>query len=107
MYLPINLDVDQLPFIRPGSIPVSLLNHPPLVRLEKRSIPALGTREARYKVPGEVLKKPGAYKLAVRLRARSEPIYFMTFVGATDEMKRTENEWITDSHVYQVEFAVR
>jgi nitrate/TMAO reductase-like tetraheme cytochrome c subunit len=107
MYLPINLDVDQLPFIRPGSIPVSLLNHPPFVRMEKRSIPPLETREARYKVPAELMKKPGTYRLAVRLRGRSEPIYFMTFVGATDEMKRTENEWITDSHVYQVEFAVR
>jgi hypothetical protein len=31
----------------------------------------------------------------------------MTFVGATDEMKRTENEWITDTHAYSVEFAVR
>jgi hypothetical protein len=107
MYLPINLDIDQLPFIRPGSIPVSLLNHPPNVRLEKRSIPPLGTREARYKVPGDKLKKAGTYRLAVRLRGRSEPIYFMDFVGATTDMKRAENEWITDSHVYAVEFAVR
>ena len=107
MYLPVQVDNDQLPFIRPGGTPVSLLNHPPNVRLEKRSIPALGTREARYKVPGDKLKKAGTYRLSVRLRARSEPIYFMDFVGATDEMKRTENEWITDTHAYSVEFAVR
>jgi nitrate/TMAO reductase-like tetraheme cytochrome c subunit len=107
MPLPVNVDVDQIPFIRPGGTPVSLLNHPPFVRLEKRSIPALGTREARYKVPGDKMKKPGTYRLSVRLRARSEPIYFMDFVGATDEMKRTENEWITDTHAYSVEFAVR
>jgi nitrate/TMAO reductase-like tetraheme cytochrome c subunit len=107
MYLPVNFDVDQLPFIRPGGTPVSLLNHPPNVRLEKRSIPPLGTREARFKVPADKLTKAGTYKLAVRLRGRSEPIYFMKFVGATDEMLRTENEWITDTHAYQVEFAVR
>jgi hypothetical protein len=107
MPLPVNVDVDQIPFIRPGGTPVSLLNHPPFVRLEKRSIPALGTREARFKVPGDKLKKAGTYRLAVRVRARSEPLYFMAFVGATDEMKRTENEWITDTHAYSVEFAVR
>jgi hypothetical protein len=107
MPLPVNVDVDQIPFIRPGGTPVSLLNHPPFVRLEKRSIPALGTREARFKVPGDKLKKAGTYRLSVRLRARSEPLYFMDFVGSTDEMKRTENEWITDTHAYQVEFAVR
>jgi len=107
MYLPINLDFDQLPFIRPGGTPVSLLNHPPNVRLEKRSIPALGNRIARYKVPADKLTKPGTYRLAVRLRGRSEPIYFMAFVGATDEMKRSEDEWITHSHVYVVEFQVR
>ncbi|MDP9120325.1 MAG: cytochrome C [Acidobacteriota bacterium] len=107
MYLPINLDFDQLPFIRPGGTPVSLLNHPPNVRLEKRSVPPLGTREARYKVPAEKLRKAGTYRLAVRLRGRTEPMYFMEFVGATTDMKRTENEWVTDFHAYAVEFAVR
>jgi nitrate/TMAO reductase-like tetraheme cytochrome c subunit len=106
MYLPINLDGDQLPFIRPGGTPVSLLNHPPNVRLEKRSIPPLGTREARYKVPGKLMRKPGKYRLAVRLCGRTEPIYFMNFVGSTPEMKRTENEWITYFHAYAVEFTV-
>ena len=107
MYLPINLDFDQLPFIRPGGTPVSLLNHPPNVRLEKRSIPPLGSRDAKYKVPGKLPSKAGTYRLAVRLRGRSEPIYFMDFVGATTDMKRAMNEWITDSHAYAVEFDVR
>jgi hypothetical protein len=102
MYLPINLDFDQLPFIRPGSAPTSLLNHPPNARMEKHSIPPLATRTASYKVPGDRLKKPGTYRLAVRLRGRTEPIYFMDFVGATTEMKRTENEWVTDTHSYAV-----
>ncbi len=91
MYLPINLDFDQLPFIRPGGTPVSLLNHPPFARMEKRSIPPLGSRLAKYKVPGKLLTKAGTYQLAVRLRARTEPIYFMKFVGATNDMIRSEN----------------
>ena len=107
MYLPINLDFDQLPFIRPGGLPVSLLNHPPNARMEKRSIPPLGTRSARYKVPAKLLTQRGTYRLAVRLRGRTEPIYFMKFVGATKEMIRTENEWITDTHAYAVTFEVR
>jgi hypothetical protein len=107
MYLPINLDFDQRPFIRPGSIPASLLNHPPFARMEKRSIPPLGTRMASYKVPAEAMKKPGKYKLAFRLRGRTEPIYFMKFVFATDDMIRAENEWADDIHAYAVEFDVR
>jgi nitrate/TMAO reductase-like tetraheme cytochrome c subunit len=107
MYLPINLDFDQLPFIRPGAIPVSLLNHPPFARVEKRSIPPLGTRRAKYTVPGDLLTSPGTYRLAVRLRARTEPIYFMEFVGATRDMIRSENEWADDIHPYAVEFEIR
>ena len=107
MYLPINLDVDQRPFIRPGGTPTSLLNHPPLARMEKRSIPPLGTRVAKYKVPAKFMTKPGTYKLAIRLRARTEPIYFMTFVEATRDMIRSENQWADDTHAYAVEFEVR
>lgn len=106
MYLPINLDFDQDPFIRPGGAPTSVLNHPPNARLEKRSIPPLGSRVAKYKVPGNLLKKPGTYRLACRLRGRTEPIYFMEFVFATTDMKRTENEWVTDTHAYAVAFDV-
>lgn len=107
MYLPINLDVDQLPFIRPGGTPTSLLNHPPFARMEKRSIPPLGSRLAKYKVPAGLMTERGTYKLAVRLRGRTEPIYFMEFVGATTDMKWAENDWITDTHIYAVEFQVR
>ncbi|MDQ3280085.1 MAG: cytochrome c family protein [Acidobacteriota bacterium] len=106
MYLPINIDFDQLPFIRPGGTPNSLLNHPPFARMEKRSIPPLGTRVAKYKVPAELMKKPGTYKLAIRLRGRTEPIYFMQFVSATRDMIRSEEEWATDTHAYTVEFDV-
>lgn len=107
MYLPINLDVDQRPFIRPGGTPTSLLNHPPFARMEKRSIPPLGTRVAQYKVPAEKLIRPGTYRLAIRLRARTEPIYFMEFVESTRDMIRSENEWADDTHAYAVEFVVR
>jgi hypothetical protein len=107
MYLPINLDVDQLPFIRPGGTPTSLLNHPPFARMEKRSIPPLGTRVAKYTVPADRMKKPGTYRLAIRLRGRTEPIYFMRFVGATEDMIRAENDWADNTHQYAVAFEVR
>ncbi|MEA2490025.1 MAG: hypothetical protein QOH21_1817, partial [Acidobacteriota bacterium] len=106
MYLPINLDFDQLPFIRPGGAPTSLLNHPPFARMEKRSIPPLGTRTAQYKVPAKLMTKTGTYQLSIRLRNRTEPIYFMNFVEATKDMLQAENEWATDTHAYTVTFEV-
>ena len=39
--------IDQLPFIRPAGQPVSVMNHPPFVRMEGRSIPPLGERAGR------------------------------------------------------------
>jgi hypothetical protein len=62
---------------------------------------------ARYKVPASALTKPGTYRLAVRLRSRAEPIYFMRFVGATSDMEQAMNEWMLDIHPYTVEFDVR
>jgi hypothetical protein len=107
MYLPVNMDIDQIPFIRPSGLPVSVLNHPPFIRMEMRSIAPLGSRDAKYKVPAELIKKPGKYRLAVRLRSRAEPIYFMKFVGATREMEQAMNEWMIDIHPYTVEFEVK
>ncbi len=107
MYLPVNFDVDQLPFLRPVNVPSTVLNHPPFVRMEGRSLPPLGSRDARYRIPGSVLEKPGTYRLQVRMRSRAEPIYFMRFVGATTEMERSINEWMLDLHPYTVEFEVR
>ena len=107
MYLPVNFDVDQLPFIRPASVPTSVLNHPPGIRMEARSIPPLGKRDAKYTVPAELMTQPGKYKLAARLRSRAEPIYFMKFVKATKEMEQAMNEWMLDIHPYSVVFDVR
>jgi len=107
MALPVNFDVDQIPFIRPAGQPTTVLNHPPGIRMEGRSIPPLASREARYVVPGKLLREPGTYRLAVRLRSRAEPIYFMRFVGATAEMEQAMNEWMIDLHAYTVEFDVR
>lgn len=92
MYLPVNFDVDPLPHLRPPQIPTKVLNHPPLVRMENHSLPPLGERLAKYRVPGNLIKKPGNYRLAFRLRSRAEPIYFMRFVGATKDMERRMNE---------------
>ena len=44
--------------------------------------------------------------MAVRMRSRAEPIYFMRFVGATREMEEGMNEWMLDFHAYTVEFDV-
>ncbi|MBI1380008.1 MAG: cytochrome C [Planctomycetaceae bacterium] len=107
MYLPVPFDQDQLPFIRPAGLPVTVLNHPPFIRMEQRSIPPLTTRKAKYEVPAELLQKPGTYRLAVRMRSRAEPIYFMRFVGSSDEMIRVMNDRMVDIHPYTVEFEVR
>ncbi|MEM9044364.1 MAG: multiheme c-type cytochrome [Pseudomonadota bacterium] len=106
MYLPVNFDVDQIPHIRPSGVPSSVLNHPPLIRMEGRSIPPLGYRDANYKVDGDMIKKPGTYRLQFRMRSRAEPMYFMRFVLATQEMERTMNEWMIDIHPMAVEFEV-
>jgi len=77
------------------------------VRMEQRSLPPLAARVADYSVPAEAMAKPGKYKLAVRMRSRAEPIYFMRFVGATTDMERAMNEWMLDIHPYTVEFEVK
>ena len=107
MYLPVNFDIDQLPMLRPAGQPTSVLNHPPFVRMEGRSIPPEGSRKAQYKIPAGLMKKTGKYKLQARLRSRAEPIYFMEFVGATADMKRSINEWMIDIHPQASEFEVR
>lgn len=106
-YLPVNVDFDQLPFLRPGAIPISVTNHPPFIRMESRSIAPLGKKRVKYSVPGKLLCEPGRYRLSFRMRSRAEPIYFMDFCGATTEMQRAMNEGIIDVHPYAVEFDVR
>jgi hypothetical protein len=105
-YVPVNIDTDQLPFIRPGVQPIPNINHPPGIRMESHSLPPLGSREARYHVPGKLIQQPGTYRISFRLRSRSEPMYFMRFCGATEEMMRAENEWMIDVHPMTVEFVV-
>jgi len=106
-FLPVNVDFDQLPFLRPGAIPVSVTNHPPFIRMESRSIGPLGNKKVKYSIPGHLLREPGRYRLSFRMRSRTEPIYFMDFCGATAEMQRAMNEGMIDVHPYSVEFNVR
>jgi nitrate/TMAO reductase-like tetraheme cytochrome c subunit len=107
MYLPVNFDIDPLPFLRPPQVPTTVLNHPPLVRLENHSLTPLGEKQAKYEVPGNLIKKPGKYRLAFRMRSRAEPIYFMRFVGATKEMERRMNERMLNFHVRTVDLDVK
>ncbi len=107
MYLPVNFDVDPLPHLRPPQIPTKVLNHPPLVRLENHSLPPLGERLAKYRVPANLITKPGKYRLVFRMRSRAEPIYFMRFVGATKEMERRMNERMLSFKASTVQFEVK
>ncbi len=106
MYLPVNVDIDPLPFFRPGTVPYSVLNHPPFIRMEAHSIPPLDSRTSKYRVPAELMKMPGTYRLSVRLRSRVEPPYFMLFCGGTPDMLNALNESILDIHPYSTEFVV-
>ncbi len=107
MYLPVNFDIDPLPHLRPPQIPTTVLNHPPLVRMENHSLAPLAEKVAKYQVPGDLIKKPGKYQLAFRMRSRAEPIYFMRFVGATKAMEQTMNERIMNFHAFAVELDVK
>ncbi len=106
-FFPIPIDVDPLPIFRPGVVPYSVLNHPPLARMEAHSIPPLDSRIEKYKVPAECISMPGRYRLSVRLRSRVEPPYFARFVGLPDESLRLLNERILDIHGQSYEFIVR
>lgn len=107
MYLPVNFDIDPLPHLRPPAIPTTVLNHPPLVRMENRSLAPLGRRKATYRVPGNLITKPGKYRLAFRMRSRAEPIYFMRFVGSTKAMEQSMNERIMNFHAYATDVDVK
>jgi hypothetical protein len=107
MYLPVNLDVDPLPHLRPPGVPTTVLNHPPLVRMENHSLPPLGEKVAKYQVPGNLITKPGKYRLAFRMRSRAEPIYFMRFVGAAKEMERRMNERMVSFKAFTADVDVR
>lgn len=107
MYLPVNFDIDPLPHLRPPQVPTTVLNHPPLVRMENRSLPPLGQRLAKYQVPGHLITKPGTYRIAFRMRSRAEPIYFMRFVGSTRAMEQSMNERMLDFHVSTVDLEVK
>jgi nitrate/TMAO reductase-like tetraheme cytochrome c subunit len=107
MYLPVNFDIDQLPQLRAPQVPTTVLNHPPLVRMENHSLTPLGEKEAKYSVPGRLITKPGKYRVAFRMRSRSEPIYFMRFVGATKEMEQRMNERMANIHPFTVAVDVK
>ena len=106
-FVPVNVDIDQLPFIRPGVQPISVINHPPFIRMESQSLAPLGSRRVPYRVPGELLQQPGKYRISFRMRSRAEPPYFMRFCNATPDMLRSMNEWMVDTHPLSVEFYVR
>jgi nitrate/TMAO reductase-like tetraheme cytochrome c subunit len=104
--LPVNFSLDQVALLRPGAVPISVLNHPPLIRMEAHSIPPLDHRRPKYKIPASALRKRGAYRISVRMRSRGEPPYFMRQIHSSPEMIRRMNENIldlsADSHTFLV-----
>jgi len=104
--LPLNFSLDQLVFLRPGAVPVSVLNHPPLIRMEAHSIPPLDSRTPKYHIPASALRKPGPYRLSVRMRSRTEPMYFMRLINSTPDMIHRMNanmlDLRTSSHTFWV-----
>ena len=105
--LPFNLSLDQLILLRPGAVPVSVLNHPPLIRMEAHSIPPLDHRIAKYKIPANAFSIPGTYRLSVRMRSRTEPMYLMRLVESTPDMIRRMNENMIDICQSSFQFEVR
>jgi hypothetical protein len=74
--------------------------------MENHSFSPLEEKKVQYQVPGNLITKPGKYRLAFRMRSRAEPIYFMRFVRATKEMERRMNERMLNFHVRSVELEV-
>jgi hypothetical protein len=103
----VNFDVDPLPHLRPPGVPTTVLNHPPLVRMENHSLTPLGAKQANYQVPGNLITKPGKYRLLFRMRSRAEPIYFMRFVRSTKAMEQSMNERIMNFHAFTVDVEVK
>ncbi|TWT48083.1 hypothetical protein Pla22_50830 [Rubripirellula amarantea] len=104
--LPLNFSLDQLVFLRPGAVPVSVLNHPPLIRMEAHSIAPLDHRNPKFHIPASAMQRRGTYRLSVRMRNRTEPMYFMRQIGCTPDMIRRMNENMLDlctsSHTFMV-----
>lgn len=104
--LPLNFSLDQLVFLRPGAVPVSVLNHPPLIRMEAHSIPPLDHRIAKYHIPASAMRTRGTYRLSARMRSRTEPMYFMRLIDCTPDMIRRMNDNMLDlcnqSHTFIV-----
>jgi hypothetical protein len=88
-------------------LPISVLNHPPLIRMEAHSIPPLDHRTPKYHIPASAFRKPGPYRLSVRMRNRTEPIYFMRQIHSTPEMIRRMNENMLDLRASSHTFLVR
>lgn len=105
--LPVNFSIDQLGFLRPGAVPQSVLNHPPFIRMEAHSIAPLDHRIAKYTIPATAFQHPGAYRLSVRMRSRTEPMYFMRQIGCSPEMMRRMNENMIDLSIASKTFLVR
>lgn len=106
-YFPVTIDIDPIPFFRPGTVPYTVLNHPPFARMEAHSIAPVDSRTERYHIPGNLINQRGTYRLSVRLRSRVEPPYFARFVGLPDDSMRMLNERMIEFHGQSIQFNVQ
>ena len=106
-FVPVNFDIDQLPFIRPGAQPIQRINHPPFIRMESQSLAPLGSRRVPYRIPGDLVQQPGMYRLVVPHAEPGRADVLHAILRSDREMQRAMNEWMIDVHPVTVEFVIR
>ena len=72
--LAVNYSPDPLPFLRPSTSSTILTGRPRGARKHKQNIEPLGSRWARYKVPGSALTGKAPYSARFRLMAGMVPV---------------------------------
>ncbi len=79
--LPANYSIDPLIFMRPSTTPSLLFGGIPDLRLQKKSIEALGHRWANYKVDPELLTGRSPYKVNIKLVAGQLPPHLINAIS--------------------------
>lgn len=79
--MPIGHSAATLQFVRPEVAPANILGDPAAARFHRRGIEVGGDRWADYEVDEDLLTKPGAYDIRVRMIAQALPNYFIESIS--------------------------
>jgi nitrate/TMAO reductase-like tetraheme cytochrome c subunit len=79
--LPANYSINPLIFVRPSENPSLLMGGIRDLRLQKKSIEALGSRRARYKVDDELLSGRKPYRINVKMVAGQLPPHLIDAIS--------------------------